>query len=140
MSKEHWFSEAGSTRSRSTSLSSSDDGSLSGRPYRLGTLRTRTRSRSRHSTTQVERVHSGRHLDDHSVYHSDNELDLDSSSDDPGEKNEPVLEVRGGVVNERDRDLEAGAQASGLEKSRTARSDKSRADPKLVCLISLLYF
>ncbi|PYI03436.1 MFS general substrate transporter [Aspergillus sclerotiicarbonarius CBS 121057] len=130
MSKIHSASEAGSTRSRSTSLSSSDDDSLARRPYRLGTLRTRTRSQSRHSTTQVDRVHSGRHLDDHSVYHSDHEVDLDSSSEDQEEKDEPVFEVRGGVVNERDRDLEAAA--SGLEKSRTARSDKSRTDPKLV--------
>lgn len=76
-------------------------------------------------------MHSGRHLDDHSVYHSDHEEDLDSSSEDREENDEPVLEVRGGVVNERDRDLETAA--SGLEKSRTARSDKSRADPKLVC-------
>ncbi|OOF93534.1 hypothetical protein ASPCADRAFT_209487 [Aspergillus carbonarius ITEM 5010] len=130
MSKVHSTSEAGSTRSRSTSFSSSDDDSSARRPYRLGTLRTRTRSRSRHSTTRVDRVHSGRHLDDHSVYHSDHEEDLDSSSEDREENDEPVLEVRGGVVNERDRDLETAA--SGLEKSRTARSDKSRADPKLV--------
>ncbi|PWY83416.1 MFS multidrug transporter [Aspergillus heteromorphus CBS 117.55] len=105
------------SRSRSTSLSSSDDSSS-------GRLEP---SRSRQSAVPVSRVHSGRHLDDQSVYHSDGEDDSEESD----EKGEPVLDVLNGVVTERDRDLEAGA-ASGLEKSRTARSDRSRADPKLV--------
>ncbi|OJK02114.1 hypothetical protein ASPACDRAFT_24706 [Aspergillus aculeatus ATCC 16872] len=119
-----------STRSRSSSSSSSTEpGTQPQRPYRLGSFR---RSSSRHSTAQIDRVHSGKHLDDQSVYHSDHALETDPDED--GEKSaEPVVEVRGGIVNERDRDLEAAgppaAAAAALEKSRTARSEN---DPKLV--------
>ncbi|PYI25796.1 MFS general substrate transporter [Aspergillus indologenus CBS 114.80] len=117
-----------STRSRSSSSSSSTEpGTQSQRPYRLGSFR---RSSSRHSTAQIDRVHSGKHLDDQSVYHSDHALETDSDED--GEKSaEPVVEVRGGIVNERDRDLEAAGPppAPALEKSKTARSEN---DAKLV--------
>lgn len=83
-------------------------------------------------------MYSGRHLDDQSVYHSDddvpeaNAVDPSAENDD-GKQGTPVLEVRGGIPNERDTDLEGATRdQSALEKSRTARSDRSRRDPKLV--------
>lgn len=85
--------------------------------------------------TQVDRVYSGRHLNDQSVYHSD---EFDGSDDDEpsvGNEHMPdiIQEVRNGIVNERDLDLERADTAQPeLEKSRTSRSNRSRHDPKLV--------
>jgi hypothetical protein len=50
----------------------------------------------------------------------------------------PMREVRGSSTNERDVDLETGQQP--LEKSRTATSDTSQRDPKLVYLSCLPFF
>jgi hypothetical protein len=82
-------------------------------------------------------VYSGRHLDDQSIYHSDDDAAeanaVDSSAKDDDEKQgTPELEVRGGILNEHDTDLEGAAgDQSALEKSRTAKSDRPQ-DPKLV--------
>jgi hypothetical protein len=139
--------EAGHTRSRSTSVNSTSDSqhlsqtdsseSERSRSLRLQSI-TRTRSESRPRRANLDRVYSGRHLDDQSVYHSDDNVPeanaVDSSAEDDDEKQgTPVLEVRGGIPNERDTDLEAATRdESALEKSRTARSDRSRRDTKLV--------
>lgn len=121
---------AGSTRSRSTSLSSSDTESRVSR-----SIRTRSRSRSIRSTRQIDRIYSGRHIDDQSVYHSgEDDYDGAQDSDAHAERVESGLEVRGGIVNERDYDLERNAQPADLEKSRTARSERSR-DPTLVSIL-----
>lgn len=138
--------ETGQTRSRSTSVNSTNDSqhlspidsteSERSRSLRLLSI-TRTRSESRPRRGNLDRVYSGRHLDDQSVYHSDDDAPeanaVDSSAKDDDEKQgTPVLEVRAGILNERDTDLEAAARdQSTLEKSRTAKSDRSR-DPKLV--------
>ncbi|KKK14522.1 MFS multidrug transporter, partial [Aspergillus ochraceoroseus] len=96
-------------------------------------------------SAQIHQIYSGRHLDDHSVYHSDcaDDNDADGLADDVDRSSlknsvekevEPVLEVRGGIVNERDLDLEANTRqgTSGLENTRTAQSTRSWADRKLV--------
>lgn len=71
-------------------------------------------------------MYSAGYLDDQSIYHSD-ELSTDENGD------EPVLEARDGVINERDVDLEQGAVAhQEIEKCKTARSDRSQRDPYLV--------
>lgn len=139
MSNNEKASSAGSVRSRSTSLSSSSSESRASRPQYRSQSRTGSRSRSRsiRSTPHGEKIlYSGRHLDDQSVYHSDGHTHCDSdlSDSDLSSLNGAVLEVRGGIVNERDVDLEAGAQqpTAELEKSRTGRSDRSRQDPTLV--------
>jgi hypothetical protein len=137
----------GHTRSRSTSLNSTSDSqylsrtsstdSQRSRSLRLQSI-TRTRSESRPRRANIDRVYSGRHLDDQSVYHSDDDAPkahaVDSPAEDGDEKQgTPVLEVRGGILNERDTDLEASARdQSALEKSGTAKSDRSQRDPKLV--------
>lgn len=121
---------AGSTWSRSTSLSSSDTESRVSR-----SVRTRSRSRSVRSTRQIDRIYSGRHIDDQSVYHSgEDDYDGVQDPDAHAERVESGLEVRGGIVNERDYDLERNAQPD-LEKTQTARSERSR-DPTLVCILS----
>lgn len=131
----------GSNRSRSTSLSSSDSESRTTRSeirrsQQLASVRTRSRSRSARSSRNIDRVYSGRHIDDQSVYQSGDEGGYQDPGDpdtDNVQKVGSALEVRGGIVNERDYDLERNAQASaGLEKSRTSRSDRSQ-DPTLVC-------
>ncbi|KAL4917692.1 major facilitator superfamily domain-containing protein [Aspergillus aurantiobrunneus] len=122
----------------SSSRSSTDSDSVDSEPgpRRGSTSNTlRERSDSRPRSTEITRIYSGVHLDDNSVYRGD---DDDVSADrDPSLGNEKdvhaALEVRSGIVSERDRDLEANRQGStaGIEKSRTARSDQSQ-DPKLV--------
>lgn len=79
---------------------------------------------------QVDRVHSGRHINDQSVYHSD-ESDDDEASFEGGNTPDTTQEVRNGIVNERDLDLEKSQQPQ-LEKTRTAKSNRSRHDSKLV--------
>ncbi|KAK4871168.1 hypothetical protein LT330_000405 [Penicillium expansum] len=83
--------------------------------------------------TQVDRVYSGRHLNDQSVYHSDDGSYHGESSIENEQKPDTIQEVRNGIVNERDLDLEKAVAAQPeLEKSRTAKSSRSRHDPKLV--------
>lgn len=79
----------------------------------------------------MDRVYSAPHLDNQSVYHSDAEDDIPATEDEKGI--DPALEVRDGVVNEQDTDLEKGkASRTPLERSQTARSGRSAQDPKLV--------
>ncbi|KAJ5351251.1 hypothetical protein N7452_000225 [Penicillium brevicompactum] len=79
---------------------------------------------------QVDRVHSGRHINDQSIYHSDESNDEEESIE-GGDTSDTIQEVRNGIANERDLDLEKSRQPE-LEKTRTAKSNQSRHDPKLV--------
>ncbi|KAL6239490.1 hypothetical protein BDW75DRAFT_119827 [Aspergillus navahoensis] len=118
-----------------SSLSSSDSDSIDTQPRQrqgstASTLQTRSSSRTR--PAEISRIYSGVHLDDHSVYHDEDDHDS------PGEQNDekkvnPELEVDNGIVTERDRDLEANGQGptAEIEKSRTGRSAQA-PDPKLV--------
>lgn len=124
-------------RSRSTSPSSMDSESAAprsraeSRPQSLtGSLRSRLRSLSSHGMNQVDRVHSGRHINDQSIYHSDESNDEEESIE-GGDTSDTIQEVRNGIANERDLDLEKSRQPE-LEKTRTAKSNQSRHDPKLV--------
>ncbi|KAL4740006.1 hypothetical protein BDV11DRAFT_204616 [Aspergillus similis] len=119
-------------------LSSSDSDSIDTQPRRrqgstASTLQTRSSSRTR--PAEISRIYSGVHLDDHSVYHG--EEDHDSPGEETDEKDaNPELEVDNGIVTEKDRDLEANRQGptAEIEKSRTQRSARSEqfSDPKLV--------
>jgi hypothetical protein len=81
----------------------------------------------------VDRVYSGRHLNDQSVYHSDDASNYDEPSVENEHEPDAIQEVRNGIVNERDLDLEKADTAEPeLEKSRTTKSNRSRHDPKLV--------
>jgi len=64
--------------------------------------------------------------------HDPNKVDSAFNSEDV-KQDGPIREARGGIANERDVDLEEAGQQP-LEKSRTARSDTSQRDPKLVYL------
>ncbi|KAL2830310.1 major facilitator superfamily domain-containing protein [Aspergillus cavernicola] len=118
MSNHHQNPDIGATRPES-SLSSTDSDSIDSRPRSI----------------EIARIYSGRHLDDHSVYHSDQDnalADSGSTSQHHHEK-DTALEARDGIVNERGLDLEANRQEPAeLEKPRTAGSNQSAADPKLV--------
>lgn len=97
-----------------------------------GSFTSRLRSLSNPNQPHLDRVHSAKHLDDQSVYHSDNATASDEDSLDV-ERTETIKEVRGGIANERDVDLEKGRQGSaGLEKSKSTRSTRSRQESKLV--------
>ncbi|CAP81116.1 hypothetical protein NUH16_008968 [Penicillium rubens] len=130
--------ESGSTRSQSASISSTDSefqtSRTQSRPQSLaGSLRTRLRSLSNSGTTQVDRVYSGRHFNDQSVYHSDDASNYGEPSVENEHEPDAIQEVRNGIVNERDLDLEKADTAEPeLEKSRTTKSNRSRHDPKLV--------
>lgn len=110
----------------------------------------RPNSRASSPNPPLNRLISGRHLDDHPLYHGHsyhrdpNEEALeDSTSDDdeeltekdtnetgdiePGSSEDIVSEVRDGIEDQRD--VEAGPK---LEKSRTTRSGRSARDPNLV--------
>ncbi|CAG8150910.1 unnamed protein product [Penicillium olsonii] len=128
--------ENGLARSRSTFISSSDSESRGSRSRAnsrsrslTGSLKSRLRSLSNPGMSKVDRIHSGRHINDQSVYHSDEGNDDDVSFE--GRDTDTIQEVRNGIVNERDIDLEK-SQNPELEKIRTAKSNKSRNDPKLV--------
>ncbi|KAJ5255819.1 hypothetical protein N7505_010970 [Penicillium chrysogenum] len=129
--------ESGSTRSQSASISSTDSefqtSRTQSRPQSLaGSLRTRLRSLSNSGTTQVDRVYSGRHFNDQSVYHSDDASNYGEPSVENEHEPDAIQEVRNGIVNERDLDLEKADTAEPeLEKSRTTKSNRSRHDPKL---------
>lgn len=93
------------------------------------------RSKSDIDDAVLDRVHSARYPDDNTVYHSheDDGPDLTDDSSLEAAKVDTIQEVRGGIANERDVDLERGQQpASELEKTRTLRSTKSRHGGKLV--------
>ncbi|KAL4904590.1 hypothetical protein BDW74DRAFT_26711 [Aspergillus multicolor] len=126
---EHVQHEVEARYEPSLSSSDLDSDSLDSRPRRrqgstASTLQT-TRSGSR--PVEISRIYSGVHLDDHSVYHGEDDHD---GSTDGDEKDTPELEVDNGIVTERDRDLEANRQgATGeMEKSKTQQA----SDPKLV--------
>ena len=131
--------ESGSIRSQPTSISSTDSefqaSRTQSRPRSLaGSLRTKLRSLSNSGTTQVDQVFSGQHLNDQSVYHSDNGSNYDEPSVENEQEPDVIQEVRNGIVNERDLDLEKARTAEPeLEKSKTTKSNHSRHDPKLVC-------
>ncbi|KAJ5469346.1 Efflux pump vrtL [Penicillium diatomitis] len=102
----------------------------------------RRSSRSQSQRPEATRVHSAAYLDDHALYHSHEDSDhREEAANDEEEdgssldatKIETVEEVRGGIVNERDVDLEKSqAPVEDLEQSRTLRSTKSRHGGKLV--------
>lgn len=130
--------ESGSTKSQSASISSTDSEFQASRTQSrsqslAGSLRTRLRSLSNPGMAEVDRVYSGRHLNDQSVYHSDDGSNYGEPFVENKQKPDTIQEVRNGIVNERDLDLEkADATQPELEKSRTAKSTRSRHDPKLV--------
>ncbi|KAJ5101388.1 hypothetical protein NUU61_003610 [Penicillium alfredii] len=119
--------EAESIKSRNTSVSSGSTETESTvsrtelRSQRLaGSIKSRLRSRS-NTSAHIDRVYSAPHLDNQGVYYSDNEEDVQPIGN---ETSEAVQEVRGGIVNERDLDLERGqAQGAELEKSGTISWD-----------------
>lgn len=86
---------------------------------------------------QVDRIHSGRHINDQSVYHSDESNDEISFKG--LDKPDTIQEVRNGIVNERDLDLEK-AQHPELMELRMSKSNRSRHDPKLVSSADSLSF
>lgn len=130
MSKEIDHGKSESLRSPSVShshtksnLSRTD--TQSSHPGLAQSIKSRLRSRSNASASRIDRVYSAGYLDDQAVYHSHDSTDEDGR--------EPALEARDGIVNERDVDLEQGPAAhQELEKSKTARSDRSQRDPYLV--------
>jgi len=150
MSNHRERSEIESTRHES-SRSSTDLDSVDSRPrVRQGSTSTsqRERSNSRTRSSEITRIYSGVYLDDHSIYHGDDDNEASADHATPRRNNENdldvALEVRNGIVNERDLDLEANRQspAAEIEKTRTARSEQP-PDPKLVsklrlsCLLSV---
>ena len=135
-------SESGSNRSISDSSSNSDfyharsNTSRSRQNSRTGSAFSRSRSRSRPSSLpDINRVASGRYIDDQSAYYTEYNPTR-SSSDVPdreasgNEKDieETVSEEHGGG----DVDPETGQPQLNLEKSRTRKSERSQHDPKLV--------
>ncbi|KAJ5151681.1 hypothetical protein N7492_009976 [Penicillium capsulatum] len=112
-------------RSRSSS-SSSDSGASRARSNSrgyTGSIKSRLRSRS-NASAPLDRVYSAKYPDDNAVYH-----DAPSESSDSPTQTSAIQEVRGGVVNERDVDLEKGQD---LGRSKSARSNKSWPDATLV--------
>jgi hypothetical protein len=127
------------------SRSSTDSDSVDSKPRaRQGSTSTsqRERSSSRPRSSEITRIYSGVYLDDHSVYHGDDDnessADRDSSRGNNEKDLDVALEVRNGIVNERDLDLEANrqGQTAEIEKTRTARSEQA-PDPKLVSKLRL---
>ncbi|KAJ5886155.1 Efflux pump vrtL [Penicillium subrubescens] len=129
-----------STRSHSTSDGSSDTNDPASRTPSLSrgiaeSVKSRQMSKSNPDEADLDRVHSARYPDDNAVYHSHEDDDHDMTDDSSLEaaKVDTIQEVRGGIVNERDVDLERGQQpASELEQTRTLKSTKSRHGGKLV--------
>lgn len=84
----------------------------------------------------MDRVHSAKYPDDSAVYHTheDDDLNMTDECSLEAAKVDTIQEVRGGIVNERDVDLERGQQeaTSELEKMKTLKSTKSRHGGKLV--------
>lgn len=130
------------------SRSSTDSDSVDSKPRaRQGSTSTsqRERSSSRPRSSEITRIYSGVYLDDHSVYHGDDDNEASADRDSSRGNNEKdldvALEVRNGIVNERDLDLEANRQGptAEIEKTRTARSEQA-PDPKLVSKLRLSCF
>ncbi|GLI74821.1 hypothetical protein PoHVEF18_003069 [Penicillium ochrochloron] len=129
-----------STRSHSTSDGSSDTNDPASRTPSLArgiaeSVKSKRMSKSNPDDADLDRVHSARYPDDIAVYHSHEEDDHDMTDDSSLEaaKVDTIQEVRGGIVNERDVDLERGQQPpSELEQTRTLKSTKSRHGGKLV--------
>lgn len=130
MSKEQ---DHGSDAGRSSSPSTSDSNSEHHQEV-AGSMASRQRSSSAVTAAPyLDRVHSAKHFDDTAVYHSDQNTDSDEGDDSEDscmEMTETVQEVRNGVVNERDIDIERNQME--LKKSKSARSARSRLDSKLV--------
>lgn len=98
----------------------------------------------------LTRVHTGQHLDDHSVYHPDGERekidqglhpddhdeewDKQQTQDEEDRENgiDEEPEIRNGVADMRD--IEPGQ--SDLEKQKTSRSARSVRDPNEVCSLA----
>lgn len=136
MSKEL---DSQSGRSRSPSLTDSNSGDqisrTESRPQGFAeSIKSRLRSASNTTAPRLDRVYSAKHLDDQSVYHSNHAINSDEPSDNASSETAgPVEEVRGGIINKRDVDLEKGNQPEAeLEKSKSARSNRSRRDSKVV--------
>lgn len=129
-----------SARSESTSDTSSDTDDPASRTPSLSrgiaeSVKSNRRSKSNIDEADLDRVHSARYPDDNTVYHSheDDGPDMTDDSSLEAAKVDTIQEVRGGIVSERDVDLERGQQsASELEKMKTLRSTKSRHGGKLV--------
>lgn len=138
MSNEDLDHQSGRSRSPSPSLTDSNSGEqvsrTESRPQGFTkSIKSRLRSAS-NTTAPLDRVYSAKHLDDQSVYHSNHALNsVEPSDNSSSETAAPVEEVRDGIVNERDVDLEKGNQPeAGLEKAKSARSNRSRRDSKVV--------
>ncbi|KAL4782730.1 major facilitator superfamily domain-containing protein [Aspergillus varians] len=139
MSGNHEHLETENTRSEFAYRSSTDLDSIELEPrYRQGSASNSARERSQPRSAEITRIYSGVHLEDHSVYHGDDDKDVSTkremSLENNNEKDLDVeLEVGNGIVTERDRDLEANSRGptAEIEKSKTARSDQP-PDPKLV--------
>jgi multidrug resistance protein len=134
MSKEQ---DHGSDASRSRSPSISDSDSAKHTQGIAESIKSRLRSSSVTAIApHLDRVHSAKHLNDSSVYHSDHDINSDGgdgSDESYMEKTETVQEMRGGIVNERDIDLERNQQPQEeLKKSKSARSARSRENSKTV--------
>ncbi|KAJ5110416.1 hypothetical protein N7532_000951 [Penicillium argentinense] len=101
-------------------------------------IKSRLRTTSNPNAPHLDRVHSAKHMDDQSVYHSGHATSDEDSLDDDlslaAEKQETIQEVRCGIVNERDIDLEKGQQQQTpeLQKSKSALPNRFRQDAKLV--------
>lgn len=94
-------------------------------------IRSRLRSGSNTRLPPLDRVHSAKHLDDQSVYHSDQAVESDEvQSKDPSVEKDEAIED--GTVNERDVDLEKCQPQGELEKSRTTGTRHSPQDSKVV--------
>jgi hypothetical protein len=124
--------------------------STSGAASRRSTGNSRPNSRAASPPPGLSRLISGRHLDDHPLYHghsyngerNEEALEDDTSDDDTSLTEKDTSETRdiepessGDIVPEEsdviedERDLEAGPQ---LEKSKTTKSGRSARDPNLV--------
>lgn len=138
MSKEDLDSQPGRSRSPSLTDSTSEEqvSRTESRPQGFTeSIKSRLRSASNTTVPPLDRVYSAKHLDDQSVYHSNHAInsDIEQSDSASSETAGPIEEVRGGIVNERDVDLEKGKQPEAeLEKSKSARSKGSRQDSKVV--------
>lgn len=138
MSKEDLDSQPGRSRSPSLTDSTSEEqvSRTESRPQGFTeSIKSRLRSASNTTVPPLDRVYSAKHLDDQSVYHSNHAInsDIEQSDSASSETAGPIEEVRGGIVNERDVDLEKGKQPEAeLEKSKSARSKGSRRDSKVV--------
>ncbi|KAJ5375921.1 hypothetical protein N7509_012807 [Penicillium cosmopolitanum] len=135
MADQHARSGSSTSSSSASSDSVNEISRSESRPQGFAeSIKSRLRSTSNPNAQapHLDRVHSAKHLDDQSVYHSDHTTTSDEESL-GAEKVETIQEVRNGIVNERDVDLEKGPQESPeIQKSKSARSTRSRQDAKLV--------